>query len=197
MAVNPVACAELLAGLDPSCEALNKIGGVAKRVWIGQVDQRASYTVDGTSKAVNTVLMKELSTGVFYQLFKFIGKRDKHDFGAVGTGGENAPTYEHTGILTLYAFSQLEQNKIEDLFKADDLFCFIETYSGQIKVYGIDKGLNGTNLEVKEGVLPNDPTSIKVTLVGIEMKMPMIFNTATGTLAANITYLDAKNGTAA
>jgi hypothetical protein len=190
-------CLELLENLDPSCEALNKVGGVDKRFWGVPKNQIASYTTNSDG-AVNTLLLKQIagsSPAEYFTLAKFSGKRDKHDFGVEGVAGENVNTFNHQGIVALFAYSPAEIAAIEKLFNTDDVVLFAETNAGQIKVYGLDKGLNGSALSMREGVVLNDPTQCTVTLEGEQMTMPKVFST--GTLAQTIAYLDAKDGSIA
>jgi hypothetical protein len=191
-------CIELTEGLNPSCDALNKVGGVNKRVWIAQESQIAGYTTDNTTKNIATVTMKQIpgtSPAEYYKLHQFVSKRDKHDFGVELVAGENVNVFNQQAILSLYAFTQKEQEAIEKLANADDLVVFYETNAGQIKVSGIDIGLNATAMTMREGILLNDPTVAQLTLEGEEKKLPQVMFVTS--LADTIAYLDAKNGSAA
>jgi hypothetical protein len=192
-------CDELEAGLDPSCEALNKVGGIAPRVWATQLKNISAYTVNTTTKAIETIVMKQIpgtSPAEYYPLLQFTGKKDKHNFNVAGVAGENVNTFNHSVALGLFAYSQLDSDAVEKLFNADDIVVIGQTNAEQIKVYGIETGLNGTNYEAPEGVLLNDSTMITVTLEGEQRKGARVFANG-GTLASSIAYLDAKNGTAA
>jgi hypothetical protein len=192
-------CDELEAGLDPSCLALNKVGGIKPRVWAAQLKNIAGYTVNSTTKAIETVTMKQIpgtSPAEFYPLLQFTGKKDKHLFGVTGVPGENVNTFNHSAALGLFAYSQLESDAVEALFNADDVVVFAQTNADQIKAYGIELGLNGTGFEAPEGAILNDVTMITVTLEGEQIKGARVFQNGTN-LADSITYLDAKNGTVA
>jgi hypothetical protein len=188
-------CLELLQDLNPSCEALNKVGGTNKRVWACQKDEIRSLSYDSEGYLTG-FSMKEVGGGVFNRLVQYVGKRDKHDFGVTGVVGDTVNLYNQSGTLMLYAFSPEENKAIEKLYNADDVVLFIETNAGQIKAYGIDLGLNGTDLEMREGILLNDPTSCSVTLAGDQRDLPKVLKVGAG-LVDVISYLDDKNGTAA
>ena len=181
-----MSCIDLLNGLDPTCEALTKVGGVNKRVWIGQKSALTSFTTNGTTFYVETFTF---SVGNGFK--KFIGKRDKH-FGNVElVDGENVNTFNHIVNLVLYHLTPADKIAIEGLCNAEDLFVLLENNAGQIEVFGIDLGLNATAGTGGTGTLLNDSTAFTVTLSGENLKMPRVFkNTGTSTLADNITYLD-------
>lgn len=175
-------CIDLLQGLDPSCFALNKAGGVNKRVWIGQLSQLAGYTTDGNGYITN------ISLNSYETLYKFVGKRDKNSGMYEGTIGENVNTFNQSVTLELYHGSPTERNAIAELYNADDVFCFLETNAGQIEVFGIDLGLNASALSGGTGTLLNDKTSTTLTLSGEQKTMPKLFMSVD--LATSISYLD-------
>jgi hypothetical protein len=192
-------CQTLLTNLIPSCEALNKVGGVKKRVWVAAKSQINSYTIDNDGY-ISALTMKSIPGTAdpiqYYSLAQFEGKRDKHDFGVTGVPGENVNTFNHTGTLVLFAFTPAEIAAIEKAYNADDLVIFTETNAGQVKAYGLELGLNGAALEYKEGVLLNDPTAVSITFEGEQLSFPKVFKVGT-TIADIIALLDAKTGATA
>jgi len=213
MAVDLVTCVKSTVGLDPSCAALEQPGGVNKRFWAAKRDTIDMATAVITNGMLVSFSMKQTVAAVvadpeaeppvvgvdaeYYPLNKFIGKRDKHDFGVTATKGDNGVTYTQMGKPTLYGYTHAERQAIENLFKEDDLVIFVQTNAGQVKAYGWGIGINGTTYEQKEGILLTDPTSYVLNMEGLELASPLILNASGSTLAANIAYLNAKNGTAA
>ena len=179
-------CVEILQGINPDCTALNKVGGINKRVWVGQLSQLSGYTVDG-SGYINTVTLATISS-VLQTLKTFTGKKFKHSATVEGVVGENVNTFNQILALSLYYSTPAERLAIENLFNADDVFVFVEGNYGTIEVYGIDLGLNGSALTGGLGTLLNDNTAIIVTLSGEQMTLPKQFKT--GTLAQDIAYLN-------
>ena len=51
-------CNDLISGINPDCDALNKVGGVNKRVWIG-LKSNISHTIDsnGYVSAITMVML--------------------------------------------------------------------------------------------------------------------------------------------
>lgn len=199
-----MACSNLTLGLDPSCTALKKVGGLAKRVWVGQISQLDSFTVNETTLDIQTLIMA-MNGSVRFTLKKFIGKKLKHNASTPVEVGENINVFNQTVALVLFHYTSLEKSAIEGLVNSEDLFVLVETFAGQIEVYGIEVtdsessedpigGLNCSAGEGGTGTALNDPTQYTVTLSGQHKIMCRIFNVSpTATLAENISYLDARS----
>ena len=195
------ACTNLVNGLDPACNALKKLGGLNKRVWVGQLSQLDSYTVNGSTLDIETLVMGSDASGVF-TLKKFIGRKLKNSATTEVEVGENINVINQSVILQLYHFTSEEKKAIEDLINGEDLFAVVENNAGQVEVYGIDTqgsassedpigGLNCSAGTGGTGALLNDTTAFTITLSGQHRVLCRIFNTsASATLADNITYLD-------
>lgn len=183
-------CNDLIAGLHPNCDAVNKVGGVNKRVWIGKKDN-ISVAYDNAG-FVNNVSMSILGS-IPAKLYKFIGKRDKNSATWAMTAGDNVNTFNHTAILDLFYSNPTELLSIENLCNSDDLVVFMQGNDDKIIVLGLPNGINASAGEGGTGILLNDSTAYKVTLSGEQMVMPKYFseNGTTATLAQNIAYLDA------
>lgn len=194
-------CANLTGGLDPSCDALKRVGGLTKRVWLGQLSQLDSYTVNGTTLDIESLSLC-LNGSIPYTLYKFIGRKLKNSKTEEVVVGENINTINQILNLVLYHNTSLEKKKIEDLINAEDVFAIVETNSGILEVYGIDTrgsqssddpigGLNCSAGTGGTGVLLNDSTAFTITLSGEHRVISRNFNiTESATLTQNIAYLD-------
>jgi hypothetical protein len=181
-------CVDLIQGLNPSCEALNKAGGVNKRVWIGQLSQLTPATpytddVDGYITALSLI-----TTSPVQKLHKFIGKTYKNNGSYELQVGENVNTFNHSATLLLYHFTPEDRKAIEQLANADDLFVIFETEAGQVEVFGIEKGLNASAGSGGTGTNLNDTTAYTITVSGQQLNMPKLMKVTD--LAGTITYLD-------
>ncbi len=196
-----MACSNLTIGLDPSCEALKKFGGLAKRVWVGQLSQLDGYTVNDTTLDIETL---EMVSSPQATLKKFIGRKLKSSYTTPIEVGENINVFNQTVNLVLYYLTSLEKSAIEALVNAEDLFVIVESLAGVIEVFGIDTagsgttsddplgGLNASAGDGGSGVLLNDSTAFTVTLSGQHRIISRNFNVSTSaTLAQNVAYLDA------
>jgi hypothetical protein len=183
-------CLGLLSGINPDCAALNKVGGVDKRVWFVE-KKYLSVTYDNLGY-MNSLALSNIGS-IPAKLYKFTTKRDKNVANWPMTIGENVNTWNHGITLPLYLSTPAQVLAAENLANADDVVCFYEENAGSIRVLGIGKGLNGSAGEGGSGTLLNDPTGYSLTLSGEEMQMPKYFsiNGATASTAQNIAYLDA------
>jgi len=187
-----MACSDSLTTLDPTCAALRKKGGFDKRFWIGNVADLdgVTYGTDQEVTAFSFTATKGFKT--------YSGKRLKHGGNATLEVGENANDRLQNFAAVLYAKLAVERLSLEQLADAMDVFIVAESNSGALEVFGINKGANenfdGFGLapsaaEWKYGVLPNDDTSVTMTMSGLFENAPLVFDENTS-LAANIIVLD-------
>ena len=182
-------CNDLISGINPACDALNKVGGVNKRVWIG-LKGNITYTKDSNGY-VNTVSMATVGS-LPSKLYTFTGKRDKNSFAFPLTAGENINTFNHQAMMALYYSNPSELESLNQLANADDVVVFMEGNDEKIYVLGLEKGLNATAGEGGSGILLNDSTAYMITLSGEQTSAPNIFRVnAAASLATNQAYLDA------
>lgn len=194
-------CQNLTSGIDPSCGALKKQGGLNKRIWLAQLSQLDGYTVNADTLDIESISL--CSTSPITTLKKFIGRKLKNSKTHEVQVGENINTILQSLNLVLYHNTSLENKAIEDLINAEDVFAIVETNAGQIEVYGIDTqgsassedpigGLNCSAGTGGTGILLNDSTATTITLSGEHRIIGRVFNISEGaTLAQNIAYLDA------
>lgn len=192
----------LTSGLDPSCHALKKLGGVAPTVYIGKLSWLDGYTVNEDTLDLETLTMAA-NGSVDYKLKKFKGKKLKHSATSPLEVGENINVFNQNVLLKLYFSTSLEMSAVEDLANVDDAFVILQNMNGEIEVYGIDTrgsessedplgGLTASAGEGGTGILLNDDSSYTLTLSGQHRVLKRIFNiSTTATLAQNIAYLEA------
>lgn len=190
------ACSFLTVGLDPSCEALKKLGGVNKRVYIGQLSDIDTITfgVDGEITALTLLLGATLK--------RFYGKKEKNQGTYELVAGETINLFNQSAILALYFDSDAERTAVNQLVNVEDMFVFIETNAGNIEAYGIanSTALGYDNFGLKAtagtgngtGILINDDTAYRVTLSGNVPNLPMLYAPA-NSLAVNLAALDAMS----
>jgi hypothetical protein len=195
-------CNNLVRSLDPTCDALNKIAGVNKRIFIGQLSQLDSYSVDINTLDITAIAMN-LNGSIAYTLQKFIGKKLKNSASSELEVGDNISVFNQKVTLVLYHFTSKDKQAIENLVASEDLFAFVETNANQIEVYGIDTvgslsssdpigGLNASEGSGGTGTALNDDTAFTLTLSGQHRVISRIFQRPSGaTHAANLAYLEA------
>lgn len=188
-----MACNFLTIGLDPSCEALQGLGGVNKRIWIGAIADIDTITFS----ANGDVLTFSMVTGS--SLKAFIGKKEKHQGTYELTAGDTVNLFNQSVILALYFNDQVERKAINELVNAEDMFAFVQTNAGGIEMYGVasnpDYDFASFGLEATAGtgngtgVLINDDRVYRVTMSGNVPNLPVLYKIA-DTIANNIIGLD-------
>ncbi len=197
-----MACSgQLTAGLDPTCATQDQMGGIDKRIYVGETnDIDTATTVFATDGSLTTL---DLLTGK--TLKRFIGRAEKHTPSTAGEAGDNRNFFMQSVAVWVQAKTQAEKNAAEDLFKSRGIFIGVETNGdsqseGQIEFFGLPKNLTGLgNFELKGsayqhdwGTALNDPNQIVVTLSGRFPNDAIVYN-PTGNLATNIAALDAMS----
>lgn len=183
---------KITAGLDPECEALDKIGGVNKTIYFGNLDD-LTFAVNGAGY-ISSV---SLTASPAAYLYKFIGKTKKHNSTVELQVGENTNTWKQAIIAKLYYYFPDERAAIDALVKADDLVAFIQTESGLFEVYGWSKGVRAEAATGANGILIQDDTSLTVTISGEEIELPKVLQLGAAVpgeaayLTQNIDALDA------
>lgn len=178
---------DIVEGLDPSCEALEKVGGIKKRVWIGNLDEIV-YTQDENGY-VDSITMTGGSP--IPTLFRFTGKKYKHTQKITGVIGTNVNIFTQDMLLVLYYYTPAEREAIEGLYHADDVVIFIETESGQIEISGLDKGCIASAAAGGIGATLNDDTALTLTMTASETKLPYVFRAGSSDdLQVSKDYLD-------
>lgn len=186
-------CASDLQELDPSCAALKKKGGLKKRVWIGSYDNVVTV-LDDTTGYIDGVSM--VSASPANKLYKYIGKKLKHNGAFEGQVGENTNVINQNLNLVLYAYTPAEREAIEKLFNSEEVVAFVETEAGQIELWGYETGLTASALTGGSGTALNDSTAITITLSGQQDTLPKVVviddaSSATSDLESTIAALDA------
>lgn len=186
-------CASELQELDPSCAALKKKGGLKKRVWIGAFDNVQTILNDSTGYIDNVSVT---GTSPHDRLFKYIGKKLKHNGAFEGQIGENTNVINQNLNLVLYAYTPDERAAIEKLFNSEEVVAFVETEAGQIEMWGYETGLTASALTGGSGTALNDSTAITITLSGQQDSLPKVViiddsSASTTDLDSTITALEA------
>lgn len=183
-------CNGLLQGIDPICQALNKVGGINKRVWF--IEKKYILPSYDNAGYMDSIALSTVGS-IQKKLIKFITKRDKNNATWPMTVGENVNTWNHGITLPLFIANPSDSLAAETLANTDDLVCFYQENADNIRVLGIGNGLNGSAGEGGSGTVLNDPTGYSLTLSGEEMAMPKYFsiNGTVATINQNIAYLDA------
>lgn len=192
------ACNELTRGIDPNCEATRKPGGLNRRIYIGLLSDLTTVSF-GTGNAVTgfTFIAEK-------GLKKFIGKREKHSSVMAIEAGENFNLRNHGVNLVAYYNTALELEALDQLIDIEGAFMVVETNSGELECWGINKGANFQNFGLKvssidggSGVAIVDSNIYTLAMNGNHENLQLYFGALSSvtpfdplTLAENIALLD-------
>lgn len=187
-----MACSTSLAlGIQASCDAQKKPGGVDKRIWLGSLDDLTAITF-GAGNIITAFTFASTKGLVTYS-----GRREKNNAGSEIEVGENLTLRNQSVNLQVYWNTAEELATLDSLLDNEGLFAIIETNAGMLEVYGVNKGDNFNNFGLKAtanvgntGTVLNDSTAFALTLSGPHTNLQLLYNPATA-LATNIAALDA------
>lgn len=199
-----MSCNTLTRGLNPTCLALKKPGGVNKRVWVGMLDDLSGVTF-GASGINRVIAFAFEATKGFSQ---FIGKREKHNGTMAIEVSENRVLRNHAGNLVLYYNTGEELGTIEELLDAEGVFIVFETKAGQLEVWGLNKGSNfqdfgmkAASLEGGTGTVLTDNNNYVLGLSGLHENLELLYQVAdiseavTGVTSANPSVITVADST--
>lgn len=183
---------DLLKGIQGSCNAIKKVGGLNKRIYLGLVQYIESVTFGASNANSVTAITFKDGKG----LTQWTGKKDKNSATVELEPGENVNIRNQSVIPIIYYETALELSYLDSLVDQEQVFAIVETVAGSLEVFGINKtnfgsfGLKATALSLTSGVLLNDSTAGTLTLSGGMTNLQLQYNPA-ASLATNIAALDA------
>lgn len=186
-----MSCVSLALGVQASCVATKKPGGLDKRVYLGLVSDLASVTF-GADNSFTAFTFKD-GKG----LVQYISKKDKNSATSALEVGENQNLRNHSVNLVVYWETAAQLKTLDDLLDTEGIFVIVETNYGTLEAFGLNKGSNFDNFGLKatandgtSGVVLNDPTAFNLVLSGQHTNLQLLFNPAVA-LDTNIAALDA------
>ena len=160
----------ITAGIGQTCLDLRRTGGLAKRVWLGNMtDLRAAFDV--TSAAYITTI--ELNT--YATLYGFDGPKfhASADAVLVKTDQGNV-SFTHTVNMNLVNTDPTEDAQLEAL-SVSDVGAIVQTMNNDFLIYGAGNGLSATALSTPTGKNIGDSSLTPITLSGTERTLAKRF----------------------
>lgn len=186
-------------GVQSGCDALKKVGGLDRRVWLGTVDDLASVVYTANKNSITAITFKTDKGLVLYT-----GKVDKNNANTAIEVGENVNVRNQTVNVFLGVDTDQQLATLDALIDTDRLFVISETRSGQLEVYGLNRtnfdsfGLKVTAYVDNTGTLINDSTLTNITLSGgltnLKMYYAPLATLATNVAALNLLTIDPVDG---
>lgn len=174
----------ITSGISISCDDLRRVGGLAKAVWVGNLDDLTTPIPTGSSYVTNL----ELST--YQSLYKFESTKFSHEanFQATKSDGGNV-IINQTVILRLFNNDPTDDGVIEDLLTSD-VFVVVLTNNSEFLIFGAANGMGLTDGTGGTGRQLGDSTVTQLTLTGAEKELPKrLLRTD---YATTLAYLDAR-----
>lgn len=192
-----VICAKLNTSFAPTCDSIKRVGGMGSYMYVCNLKDIASYTVDATSKDIETIVMEGSTT-----LYKIEGRKGKNSGSVELSKGDSVNTWMQKLNVVLYSHSSLLNTKIENLAEAEDLVFFVPDNGGYITVWGLDVnsgsvsdpfgGLTAESGLMETGLEINGRKPMAMTFSGELRNTERYFNIdSTPTYTSNIAYLEA------
>lgn len=187
------ACNELTRGINPNCDATRKPGGLNKRIYIALLSDLASVVFGNGNIA--TAFTFATAKG----FIKFIGKREKHNAVMSLEVGENFSLRNHGVNLVAYYNTPEELEALDSLLDVEGAFIVVETNSGELECWGLNKGSNFANFGLKASAIDGgsgtaivDSNIYTLSMAGNHENLQLYFKSvpASSTLAADIAILD-------
>ena len=172
------------SGISVSCQDLRRSGGIAKRVWIGNLDDLTNPFPTGASYVTNI----ELST--YQSLYAFESSKFSHEanYTISKSDGGNI-SFNQTVILRLFNNDPTDDQVIADL-TTSDVFCIVQTNNNEFFIFGSGSGLGLTEGAGGTGRQLTDSTVTTLTLTGAEKELPKRFLRTD--VETTLAYLEAR-----
>lgn len=159
------------SGIGIDCSDLRRTGGVAKTIWLGNIeDLRAPFDVDATT-VISTI---ELNT--YRTLYKFEGAKFAHSATSnlVKTDSGNV-SFTHEVSMKLYNTNVSDDQILQNLSVAE-VFAIVQTNNDDFFIYGAGNGLSASAVTSQTGKNAGDDSTTTVVLTGTERTMPKRFS---------------------
>src|SRR5690349_10476203 len=108
-------------GVQASCLAIKKPGGLDKRIYLGAIGDLASVTI-GTGNAITALTFADDKGFV-----KMVGRKEKNSAGSDIEAGENFTLRNQNVNLAVYYETAADLQAIDNIIDNEALFAIVET----------------------------------------------------------------------
>ena len=173
----------ITSGIGVTCDDLRKPGGLAKRVWIANLDAFRT-AIDVTLETYIT----NLDFTTYASLYLFESTKFSHEYSWTQQKGDGGNvSYQVQLIMRLFNNDPTDDKAIEDLGVAD-VVAIVQTYSNEFLILGAGNGMSAADgTQGGSGRNTGDATTSQITLQGAEQYLPkrlLIGGSAANTLSA-------------
>ena len=173
------------SGISVSCTDLRKPGGLAKRLWIANLDD-FRVRVDEAFQGFIT----NLEFNTYRGLWEIESVKNAHEATAtVNKGDGGNVSFTHSVIIRAFSNTPTNDALLETL-TVGDFVVIVETNNQDFLIYGAQNGLTASEGSLSTGRNITDSTAFQFTLTGVSKSLPKrLFRTDYNTTLAYINGL--------
>lgn len=160
----------IAASIALSCDDQRKAAGVARRVWLFNIDdlQDDKYTLDGSG------YVTAINFDTYKGLYTYTGPKNSHMFESNSVGEEGANKFfNHRGMIKVFASDPTDDDAIEALLNAN-IGAVVEDNNEEFFIYGPYSGMevlpDGITRSTQQ---KTGDTSFNIQMEGQEKELPL------------------------
>ncbi len=156
----------ITAGFTITCDALKRVGGLNKRLWLFNLSDLATPIVGTTDGYVTNIPLTTYRT-----LYKVEGTKYAHSFEInEQRSDEGNVQWEHKLMLKVLNTTPTEDAILEDL-TVSEVGAVVQTGNNEFLIIGGANGLISTESKLQSGQKSGDSSSSSITLTGNEQSI--------------------------
>ena len=156
----------ITSGLGITCDALKRVGGLNKRVWLFNISALASPIVALTDGFVTNIPLTTYQT-----LYSIDGTKFAHSFEVnEQRSDEGNVQWEHKLMLKVINITPTADAILEDL-TVSEVGAIVQTNNLEFLILGAQNGLTCTEQKLISGQKSGDSSSSSLTLTGSEQSI--------------------------
>lgn len=154
------------SGISITCDALKRVGGINKRVWLFNMTDLSTPIVALTDGYVTNIPLTTYQT-----LYKIEGAKFAHSFEInEQRSDEGNVQWEHKLMLKVVNTDPTMDAILEDL-TTSEVGAIVQTNNNEFLILGAQNGLSATESKIGSGQKSGDSSASTVTLTGNEQSI--------------------------
>jgi hypothetical protein len=156
----------ITAGIRISCDALKRVGGLNKRLWLFNMSALTTPIVALTDGFVTDIPLTTYAT-----LYMIEGNKYSHSFEIVEQqSDEGNVQWQHKLMIKIVNTTPTEDAIFEDLSVAE-VGAIVQTGNNEFLILGAQNGLTSTESKLQSGQKSGDSSASSITLTGNEQSI--------------------------
>tara|TARA_R110000868_G_scaffold378961_2_gene644615 strand:+ start:614 stop:1159 length:546 start_codon:yes stop_codon:yes gene_type:complete len=156
----------ITAGITISCDALKRVGGLNKRLWLFNISSLNTPIVALTDGFVTDIPLTTYAT-----LYKIEGNKYSHSFEVnEQRSDEGNVQWEHKLMVKIVNTTPTDDAIFEDL-TVSEVGAIVQTGNNEFLILGAQNGLTSTESKLQSGQKSGDSSASSITLTGNEQSI--------------------------